>query len=908
MSLTAGTKLGAYEILSPIGAGGMGEVYRARDTKLKRDVALKVLPEAFASDPDRMARFQREAEVLASVNHPHIAHLYGMEEGALVMELVDGETLPCPLPLDTALSYARQIAEALEYAHERGVIHRDLKPANIKITPEGVVKLLDFGLAKAVDDPVAGANPSISPTLTLGATRVGMILGTAAYMSPEQAAGHPADRRADIWSFGAVLYEMLAGKRAFEGESTPETLASVLKLEPDWGALPAATPPSIRKLVRRCLTKDRKQRLQAIGEARIALENPQRDEPAAASPATGHRSRAVLALVIAAGILSVALGALAFVHFREVPPPDRPLVRLDVDLGADVSLPAPSLAGSAVAISPDGTRLVYASGNPSKLFIRRLDQPKATELPGTQGALVPFFSPDGQWIGFSSSGGLSKITVEGGAVVPLVALSGFFFGASWGEDGSIIVSQYLKGLLRIPASGGPPETVVDLPGGEVAQAVPQILPGGKTLLFTANPAASRYDVDSFTIEVLTLADRHRKKVARGGMSARYLATSKGAGFLIYNNKATLFAVPFNPDNLETRGTAVPILDDVGYSGRNGAGQFNFSGAPSGHGTLVYRKDDRRESGRETVQWVDPTGKRETLPSKPALYSNYPRLSPDGKRLGLLVNDGGKMVESVYDLQRETTTHLTFDGLGGTTLTWSPDGQHVVFGSVTGIRLTRADGASQPQPLTQSKGTQVPWSFTPDGKRLAYFDTTAGTYQIWTVPLEEQGGQWKAGKPEQFLKDQFSEQFPSFSPDGRWLAYCSNESGKNEVFVRAFPPPSSGLGGRWQISNSGGTLPHWSRGGPDLLYQSGDQIMKVSYTAKGDTFVAEKPRVWIDKLGGTRWDLAPDGKRVVVIVPAESAGKSAGESKDAPKPEHEVVFLINFLDELRRRVPAPPLGK
>jgi serine/threonine-protein kinase len=457
------------------------------------------------------------------------------------------------------------------------------------------------------------------------------------------------------------------------------------------------------------------------------------------------------------------------------------------------------------------------------------------------------------------------------------------------------------GLLRIPAGGGPTELVAGLGNGEVAFNNPQALPGGRAVLFSVDKALG---VDRNTIEVLTLADGHRKVVARGGSFPRYLATSSGVGHLVYVNKATLFAISFDLAKLETSGTAVPVVDDIAYQASRGtgqfegSGQFDFSPAPSGHGTLVYRKASGGGGGMMTLKWVDPTGKIEPLRAKPGVYTN-PNLSSDAKRVTLTVSEGGSPDVWVYDLQRDAMTRLTFGGASYRWSTWSPDGQYVVFTSDgNGIFQARADGVRQPQVLTQGKPFQWPWSFTPDGKRLAYFEA-AGNYQIWTVPLEETGGQLKAGKPEQFLKNSFNDVFPSFSPDGRWLAYRSNESGKEEVYVRAFPPPSSGQGGKWQISNGGGGVPHWSRSRHDLLYQSGDQIMATSYTVAGDTFVAEKPRVWLAKLGaapgGIYWDLAPDGKRVLVLTPVDTP--------EAPKQEHEVVFLENFFDELRRRVPV-----
>jgi WD40 repeat protein len=904
MALSPGTRLGVYEVTAQIGEGGMGQVFRAHDTGLKRDVALKVLPDAVATDPDRLARFTREAQTLASLNHAHIAQIHGLEESggvrALVMELVEGEDLSQriergPISVADALLIAKQIAAALEAAHEQGIIHRDLKPANVKVRPDGTVKVLDFGLAKAMEPTGAGSlRGTQSPTITTPAmTQAGMILGTAAYMSPEQAKGRAADRRSDVWAFGVVLYEMLTGHRAFEGEDVSDTLAFILTREPDWAALPADTPPPIRRLLRRCLEKDRTRRLDSAAAARLEIDEalaPSAFDGATTppGPARAAWSRA-LPWTVAALILGLAIAVmLLWAAWRAEKPVDRPLARLDVDLGAEVSLPAPSTFGTSVAISPDGTRLVYASGTPVKLFTRRLDQPKVTELPGTEGASKPFFSPDGQWVGFLTPNKLNKIAVEGGAVVPLGDINlTTFAGACWGEDGSILVSEaFGKGLRRVPAAGGPPEVVAPLGNGEIALAHPQMLPGAQAILFAAIPAAP--DPEAFTIEVLTLADRHRKILLRGGQSPRYLPTSSGIGHVVYVNKATLFAIPFDLEKLETHGSAVPVLDDVAYQSPSGTGQFDASRT----GTFVYRRASGGASGMVILQWVDPSGYKESLQAKPGVY-RFPSLSPDGRRVALTVAEGGQDVW-VYDSKRDAMTRLTFGGFNISPI-WSPDGQSVVFSSVgNGIFQTRADGASQPYALTQTKTLQNPGSFTPDGKRLAYLEV-AGNMQIWTVPLEGHEGHVRAGKPEPWLKSSYDDANPVFSLDGRWLAYQSNESGKTEVYVRAFASSSSGPGAKWQISHSGGVTPRWSRRGNELVYQSGDQIMAVRYTVQGDTFVAEKPRVWIAKLGGTLFDVAPDGRRVAVLAPVAAA--------DAPKQEHQVVLLLNFFDELRRRAPV-----
>jgi len=879
MPLSPGDRIGPYQIAERIGAGGMGEVYRAADSRMGRDVAVKVSAERFSD------RFSREVHAVAALNHPNVCILHDVGENYLVMELIEGPTLAeriahGPIPLEEALGIANQIAAALEAAHEKGIVHRDLKPGNIKIKPDGTVKVLDFGLAK-VSEAAAAASSEASPTISMAATQAGIILGTAAYMSPEQARGRPVDKRADIWAFGVVLYEMVTGKRLFRGEDLTETLAAVVKERPDLSEVPAP----VRRLIERCLEKDPKKRLRDIGDWELLLRDV---SPPAAVSQSSRLPR------IAAGALAVALGVALWAPWRVDKQVERPPIRLDVDLGEDVSLAPPQPTGSEIAISPDGTRLVYVSGTfpEINLFMRRLDQAQTTELPGTQGGDNPFFSPDGRWVGFAIRDKLEKISVEGGAAVPFGEVPSFG-GASWGEDGSIIVSDVLgKGLLRYTAAAGPPQP---LPGfsKKDAPVTPQLLPGGKAVLFTE--AQMSMDVDQWTTEVLTLADGHRKIVARGGASARYVGAPGQPGHLIYVNKTTLFAVPFDLDKLETRGTPGPVLDGVAISRESGLAQFDCAPGADGHGVLVYRKAGANSGDLWTLKWIDEGGKTELLPVKPGEFRNL-RISPDGERVALMATEGGHTDIWVYDTRRDAMTRRTFgDGYYSNPI-WSPDGRNIVYASWgKGIFQARADGSGQPQELTESNAEQEPYSFTPDGKRLAYIDPSEGREQIWTIPLEEQAGQWKAGKPEPFFKTGFDDLRPSFSPDGHWLAYDSDESGKYEVYVRAFPL-SAGPGGKWQISNSGGVSPQWSPNGHDLFYRSGLQIMAVSYKVEGGTFAAGKPRVWIAKMGKAEsgWDLAPDGKRILALTP--------GKSVEGAKPEHDVVFLLNFFDNLRQRAP------
>ena len=901
MPLSPGDKLGQFDVLSLLGKGGMGEVYRARDMQLKREVALKVLPAVFSSDPDRLARFQREAELLASLDHPNIGHIYGMVQSernwALVLALIEGPTLDDrikqgPLPADEAIAISRQIIDALEYAHEHGVIHRDLKPANIKVTPDGVVKVLDFGLAKALDQRAATSlDPENSPTLTMGATQAGVIMGTAAYMSPEQAVGKAADRRSDIFSFGVVLYEMLTGSRPFRGESMGDTLAAVVKDAPDWSVLPEGTPSYLRKLLERMLVKDRRERLQAIGEARIALGSGGTESPAQAAslPHKAPKAPWVLGAVMAA-VAAVALWG----PWRTTLPVDRPLTRLSVDLGPD-AIKGPRITA---VLSPDGQRIVFTGRSPDggrQLFTCRLDQTEATPLAGTSSTssatqFSPFFSPDGQWIGFLVDGKLKKVAVEGGSAITLGDVP-TVYGGSWSEDGNIILGT-ATGLLRMPATGGVAQPVK---GSEETQAFPQVLPGAQAVLF--NGRLQGGDFEASDIGVLEFATGQRKALLHGGYWPRYLATSGGTGHLLYMHEGTLFGVGFDPQRLEIRGTPTPLLQDIAASAdaTSGGGQFAYSET----GTLVYLSG-RAQNNVFPIQWLDGAGKITALLAQPGAY-NTPRLSPDGKRLAYTVKGGKGGDVWVYDLERETPTQLTFTAPGIIEVAWAADSQHVVFGDGAALWWIRADGAGQPQRLLEKMDNPRPASFSPAmGKegRLVFSPLGSSLPDLWTMPVDLSDPEHpKPGKAEPFLVDpKVVEVDPAFSPDGKFLAYASNESGPNEVFVRPFPGP----GGKWKVSTAGGKFPAWSRATHEILFLGGDDhIMAASYTLSGDTFSAGKPRVWsptpVRRMGVQQnFDVSPDGKRVVMF-PQPAVAESQGNL--------HATFLLNFFDEVRRRVPV-----
>ena len=877
MALAPGTRLGPYEISAPLGAGGMGEVYKARDTRLNRIVAIKICNEQFSE------RFEREAHAVAALNHSNVCTLHDVGPNYLVMEYIEGVPLKGPLPLQQALKYAAQICDALDAAHRKGITHRDLKPANILVSKTGI-KLLDFGLAKIGQ----GNNPPSDATLTMALTGKNEIVGTLYYMSPEQlqaqATGQEVDARSDIFSFGLVLYEMLTGKRAFDGSSPATVIAAIM--ERPAPSIGDVAPLALDRLLKRCLEKDPENRWQSARDLKIELEwIAQAPSDVGTTPSSTGRHHSLLWVAVA--VLAVAAAGASWVAYRATRPAElKPLVRLEVDLGRDVYLNA--LGGSDIILSPDGTRIAYLSRN--HLFTRKLDQLGATELSITPGATSPFFSPDGEWIGFVAGGKLRKISVEGGAEIALCGAAASYTGADWGEDGNIIASlQISGGLSRVSSAGGTPIPVTEVEGEERTHRWPQILPGGKAILFTAENSTVGFD--DAKIEAMTLTDHRRKTLQHGGTYGRYVAASGGKGYLVYVSRGTLFAVPFDPEKLETSGSPIPVLQQVSYSAMFGSAKLSFSRT----GTLLYRSREI-DASRVVIQWLDADGRSQPLLDKPGLFVS-PHFSPDGERLAV-ANEDVKSGIWIYDIRRDTLSPLTGERNGAHPV-WTPDGRYVAYQAADGISFARSDGGSRPEPLTQSKEFQYPSAFSPDGKTLAFYQSGPQGFELWTVPVEREGEKLKVGKPELSQRTSFGNRGATFSADGRWLAYSSNESGSSQVHVCAFPDK----GGHWQISGTGGTTPIFSRNGKDLFFFDpvNDRIMVASYSVKGDSFVAEKPRVWASRnvalalsgAVGAQYDLAPDGKRIAV---ATDAGGST--QQDAG----HVIFLENFIDELQRKVP------
>jgi Tol biopolymer transport system component/predicted Ser/Thr protein kinase len=840
-----------YRILAKIGEGGMGEVYRAFDTKLDREVALKILPASFAQDPDRMGRFEREAKVLAALNHPNIAQIYGVEERALVMELVEGETLNGPLSLETALDYAGQIADALEAAHEKGIIHRDLKPANIKITPAGVVKVLDFGLAAIAQDPAAqSANPVTSPTLTMRATEAGVIMGTAGYMAPEQARGKPVDKRADIWAFGVVLYEMLTGERAFDGEDVAEVLAAVIHKEPDLNRLPEPG----RNVVERCLRKDPRKRLRDIGDVRMLLE----EQPVATPPQVRSISR--LPWVVAGALVVVALG-LSYVAYRHATEQAR-VLRLSV-------LPPEKTTADMEAISPDGQRIAFVGvyEGRSALWVRDLDSLSARTLAGTEEATYPFWSPDSRSLGFFQGGRLKRIDAAGGPALTLCdAASGR--GGTWSGNGMIAFSPTIRsGVFSISADGGQanPVTALDWGAGENAHRMPWFLPDGHHFLYLAR----NDDPEKNAIYVGDLNSKDRQKLLAASSNAVY----GPPGYLLFLRGTTLMALPFDASSTKAKAGAVPVAESVRFDSLNLAGEFSASN----DGVLAYSSGAVAPGivggvmGSVQLTWFDRAGKVAGTVGQPGVIYQ-PSLSSDGRTVAFdRVGQNGHNDIWLYDLARGTESRFTFDPDPSSYPVWSPDGKHIAYrsgrGSMVGVVLTKAvSGPGQIEFANQTITKAFPRDWSRDGRYVFAEVLDAKTnFDIWALP------QFGDRKAFPYLHSEFNEVWAKLSPNGQWLAYGSDETGRNEVYVQTFPNP----GGKWQISSNGGSRPVWSRDGRELYFIDRERRMMAVDIGAGPMFQAGVPKVLFAThlaLGpGTNFDVSREGR---FLIPNQVEGPEA----------------------------------
>jgi serine/threonine protein kinase len=886
-----GQNLLHYSIVEKIGRGGMGEVFRAKDWKLGRDVAIKVLPEEFARDADRVARFQREAKLLASLNHPNIAAIHGLEEfggiNFLVLELVEGETLADqlkrgPIPVEGSLKLALQIAEALEAAHEKGVIHRDLKPANIKVTPDGKVKVLDFGLAKAFAGDREEVNLSNSPTLSDAATQQGVILGTAAYMSPEQARGKAVDKRADIWAFGCVLFEMLTGHAAFSGRDVTDILAAVIRAEPAWNSLPANLHGRLREVIERCLEKESKDRYSGINDARVDIQRVLTDPSGVlVKPVMAVEPRRKLRTIlpwVAAAIVIASIITGVVVWKLKTPEP-RQVTRFEYELpeGQQFS----TFLSNILAVSPDGKQFVYFT--PKGLYLRSVNELTAKFISGTEGSgLWPFFSPDGEWIGYYSQADrkLKKISINGGAPVVLCDVASVA-GASWHTDNTIVYCPYPgSSIMRVSANGGTPETLLKAKSGVFVS--PQILPDNTSVLFTdigASPSR---------IVVQSLKSGGRKELFPGD-TARYLPT----GHIIHVVGNNLFAVPFNLDRLETTGGQVPVVEGV------------FKIAPplyavSDAGTLVYVPGTAgaSSSAGRTLVWVDRNGIPEPLGIPPNDY-RYPKISPDGTRVAVTI--GGSNTDIwIWDLIRKTLTRLTFDEKPEIQSIWTLDGKRIVFASGTSspndVCWKAADGTGEVEKIgSVPDRTLLPWSFSTDGKNLVMCEIKGAIVGIGMMSMEGD----HARKPL-LQNEKLNNVQPKISPNGKWMAYASDESGKTEVYVRPFPDVNKG---RWQISTGGGSSPLWSPNGRELFYLTNENAVMATPVETEANFSPGTPKVLFQSVyaaanntSGTPWDISPDGKRFLMI-------KEPGTVTPGGEGLRKINIVLNWFEELKQRVPV-----
>jgi serine/threonine-protein kinase len=872
----------------------MGQVYRARDTKLNRDVALKILPGSFTHDPERLARFRREAQVLAALNHPHIGAIYGLDEANgeqfLVLELVDGESLDKrvargPIPVDEALTIARQIAEALEAAHEKAIVHRDLKPANTAVTRDGQVKVLDFGLAKALDAP-SGTSDELanSPTITSPAmmTGVGVILGTAAYMAPEQARGRAADKRSDIWAFGCVLFEMLTGRRAFDGDDISTTLAAVLKTEPEWSALPPTVPPGLRRLLVRCLNKDPRQRLRDIGDARIAIDDllsgAEVSAPRTVRRAPWWRRVAVPAATLVVGSLVTAV--VVWIAMRSTGA--RP--RLSVLTIAPPRGAALSLNGATrdVAITPDGSRVIYVGANGTTLFVRPLDQLEATPLVRGGAPRDPFVSPDGQSVGFFDGlGTLKKVAITGGPPVLVAQFNTPGTGATWAADGTIIVAT-ASGLVRVSADGGEP-TVLTRPDharGEANHRSPELLPGGQAVLYTVGALTG--GLDAASIAVLDLRSNMSTILLRGGSHAQYVRS----GHLVYAAGETLRAVGFDLTHLKVVGTSIPVVPQVFTTS---LGIVNAGVARDG--TLIYVIGAGESGAGRTLVWVDRQGHETPIAAKPLGYF-FPRLSPDGARVAVTVV-GPRPDIWLLGLDRPTLQRVTSDAAVHSVAVWTRDGRRLVLGAAGENLFSKAADSTGPVVrLTESPNGHIPTDVAPDGTVVFMERSSTTGYDVMALALDG------THQVRPLVQTPFDERNGIVSPDGRWLAYEANDSGSFEIYVRPFPEVARAPS---LVSTSGGTQPLWSRNGRELFYFAPDSALMRVAVADGAAWSVGAPTKVLDGRYVVRpfgnvyrnYDIAEGGQRFLMM----KAG--ASDAMGAP----QIVVLLHFDEELKRLVPV-----
>jgi len=894
MPISTGTRLGSYEVLAQIGAGGMGEVYRARDTRLERIVAIKVLPTHLADKPELRERFEREARTIASLNHPHTCALHdiGQQDGTdfLVMEYLEGETLAerlkkGPLPLDQVLQFAIEISDALDKAHRKGITHRDLKPGNIMLTKSGT-KLLDFGLAKLKQE-VAPANVQLSqlPTANDPLTAQGTIVGTLQYMAPEQLEGKEVDARTDIFAFGMVVYEMATGKKAFEGKSQASVIGAILKDDPPpISSLQPMTPPSLDHIVKTCLAKEPEERWEAASDLCrelkwIAAGDSQSALPSIAT-AKAVRTLGRQGLFIGAGALlfGALISGIAIWHLQPTP-----LAPVAVSRSV-FSLPAGDRFGvlqlPVVALSPDGRYLVHVArrGNNQQLYLRAMDSFEARALPGTEGALAPFFSPDSQWIGFFAESKLKKIPISGGAAVTLGTLStgSPTLSATWGTNDNIIFQELTTGgFWQISAAGGSPKRLNTLGKGEASHRWPVFLPGGKAVLFAGSTSASWTTPQ---IELYRLDTGERRNLISGGTDPYYSPT----GHLLYVQGGTLMGVPFDLQRMEVRGTPVPVVEGVMQSTYSGSAQYSISE----NGSLAYVPGGIQGS-QSTLTWVDRKGVEQVLPTPPHSY-RVPRLSPDGTRVAVALDELGGHAW-IYDLARETLTRLTFEAGGINSLAWTRDGKRLTFnsGAPPNLFWQPADGSGKAERLTTSENQQNPISWSPDGQVLAYMELDPTTnWDIWLLRLGDR-------KPQVFLRTSSFESVPQFSPDGRWLAYVSDESGRFEIYVQPYPGP----GGKWQISTEGGTEPIWNPNNRELFYRNGPTMMSVDILTQ-PSFSVGKPRMLFEgpylSITSTlaSYDVSPDGQRFLMLKATEQQQSIT-----------QINVVQNWFEELKQKVPT-----